>query len=163
VVPAGLRGRPAAGGGPKPPPAAVLLASPGLPFTAEAVRAAVDRAEGGSIRVLSVAKIYGTSLGMQHPGLLPSKREIKAQEDIVADAIQMIQKSGGKARGEIVATRNPAKTFTKAALVYSVHDAVLVPAKGGRLRRLVEGDPASTLRRRLGAAVRVQVVEGTAS
>jgi hypothetical protein len=146
-----------------PPPAAVLLASPGLPFSAEAVAAAVDAAGGGPIRVLSVAKIYGTSLGMQHPGLLPSKREIKAQEDIVADAIGKIHKSGGKARGEIVATRNPAKTFTKAACLYSVHDVVLVPAQGSRLRKLVEGDPASTLRRRLGATVRVRVVERAAS
>jgi hypothetical protein len=141
----------------------VLLASPGLAFSDEAVQAAVAAAGGRPIRVLSVAKIYGTALGMQHPGLLPSKREVEAQEEIVADAIGRIESSGGKARGEIVATRDTGKTFLRAAVRYSVRHVVLVPAGGNRLRRLVEGDPAAALQRRLGDAIRVQVVERTCS
>jgi hypothetical protein len=139
--------------------AAVLLASPGLAFSDQAVKDALDLAGGELIRVLSVAKIFGTALGLQHPGLLPSKREIKAQEDIVADAIERIERSGGKAKGEIVATRDPGKTFYRAAVRYSVRHAVLVPSAGTRLRRLLEGDPARTVRRRLGEAVEVRVVE----
>ncbi len=154
-----LRRQRASESGPKPRPAAVLLASPGLPFSDAAVAAAIRAARGGPIRVLSIAKIYGTALGMQHPGLLPSKRELRAQEDIVADAVRSIEKAGGSARGEIVATRNFGKTFVRAAIRYSVRDVVLVPTEGSWLRKLVEGDPASTLRRRLGEDVRVHVLE----
>lgn len=144
---------------PKPRPAAVLLASPGLPFSAAAVASATGAAGGDAIRVLSIAKIYGTALGIQHPGLLPSKGEVRAQEEIVADAVEQIESAGGKARGEIVATRDVGKTFVRAAVRYSVRHVVLVPGDGSRLRRLVEGDPAATLRRRLGEDVQVHVVE----
>ena len=145
---------------PRPRPAAVLLASPGLPFSDEAVAEALAAANGELIRVLSVAKIYGTALGIQHPGLLPSKHEVHAQEDIVANAVEGIEKAGGKARGEIVATRDNGKTFVRAAERYSVRHVVLVPTGGSRLRRVAEGNPASTLRRRLGEDVEVHVVEG---
>jgi len=144
---------------PKPRPAAVLLASPGLPFSDDAVAAAIAAAGGEPIRVLSIAKIYGTALGIQHPGLLPSKREVQAQEDIVADAVERIERMGGKVRGEIVATRDVGKTFVRAAVRYSVRHVVLVPTEASRLRRLVEGNPASTLRRRLGEDVQIHVVE----
>jgi len=139
--------------------AAVLLASPGLPFSAEAVETALSVAEGRPIRVLSTAKIYGTSLGLQHPGLLPSKREQDAQREIVAAAIKEIERAGGKARGEVIATRDPAKTFLRAALRCSARHVVLEPTSSGRLRTLVEGDPASSLRRRLPPEVEVRVVE----
>lgn len=148
---------------PKPQPAAVLLASPGLAFSDEAVTAAIAAAGGQPIRVLSTARIYGTALGLQHPGLLPNKYDVQAQEDIVADAVARIERAGGKVRGEIVATRDPGKTFVRAAVRYSVRHVVLVPTEGSRLRRLLEGNPASTLRRRLGRDVEVQVVEPHAS
>ncbi len=145
--------------GPDPPPAAVLLASPGRLISDQAVDAAIATAGGEAIRVLSIAKIYGTALGLQHPGLLPSKREMQAQRDIVADAIRRIERAGGTARGEVVATRNNAKTFLRAAVRYSVRHVVLEPAPGGQLRRLVEGDPGATLRRRLGPDVEIHVID----
>ena len=72
--------------------AVVLLASPGRPFSDAAVQAALLAAGAGRIRVLSTAKIYGTALGLQHPGLLPSKREISAQEEIIGDAVKRIER-----------------------------------------------------------------------
>ena len=145
--------------GPSPPPAAVLLASAGRPFSGRGVDAAIAMAGGDPIRVLSIAKIYGTSLGLQHPGLLPSRREMQAQQDIVADAHERIKSGGGTARGEVVATRNNAKTFLRAAVRYSVRHVVMEPAAGGRLRKLVEGDPGATLRRRLGPDVEIHVID----
>jgi len=139
--------------------AAVLLASPGTPFSQAAVRAAVQAAGGKPVRVLSIAKIYGTALGLQHPGLLPSKREMAAQEAIITDAVKSIERAGGTAKGELVATRDPAKTFRRAAIRYSVRHVVLDPSDSSRLRRLLEGDPASSLRRHLGPEVEVEVVE----
>ena len=147
---------------PKPAPAAVLLAAPGLEFSDEAIAAAVAAAGGGVIRVLSTAKIFGTALGIQHPGLLPSKREVKIQEDIVADAVERIKSAGGRAKGEIVAsTRLVGRPSCVLPERYSVRSVVLVPTQGNRLRRLLEGNPAATLRRRLGDEVEVQELERT--
>ena len=137
--------------------AAVLLASPGVPFSDTAVAVAVARAADQPIRVLSVARIYGTALGMQHPGLLPSKEEVAAQEDIVAATLRRIEVAGGEAKGEVVATRDHAKTFLRAAIRYSVGCVVLEPGKSGRIRRFVEGDPAAHLRRHLGPEIEVHV------
>jgi len=144
--------------GPPADRAAVLLASPGKPFSDAAVTAAVEAAGGEPIRVMSIAKIYGTALGLQHPGLLPSKREIAAQEELITAAVKRIESAGGVAKGALVATRDPAKAFYRAAIRYSVSHVVLDPNDSSRLRRLVEGDPASSLRRRLGPVVEVQVV-----
>ncbi len=141
--------------------AAVLLASPGKPISNAAVRAAVRAADGRPVRVLSTAKIYGTALGMQHPGLLPSKNEIAAQEAIITDAVKRLERAGVKAKGELIATRDPAKSFYRAAVRYAVRRVVLDPNQSGSVRKLVEGDPAATLRRRLGASVDIEVVEAT--
>jgi hypothetical protein len=143
--------------------AAVLLASPGLPFSSETVEAAISVAKGRRIRVLSVAKVYGTALGLQHPGLLPSKVEMDAQRAIVAAAIKQIERANGTAKGEVMATRDNAKTFLRAAIRYEVLHVVLEPASSSRLRRLVEGDPASSLRRRLPPEVTVREVELSSS
>ncbi len=145
------------------PPAAVLLASQGRPFSDEAVDTAITMAGGQPIRVLTIAKIYGTSLGLQNPGLFPSRREMQEQRDIVADAIRRIKRRGGKAQGEVIATRNNAKTFLRAAHRYSVRHVVLEPAAGGKLRKLVEGDPSGTLRRRLGQDVQIHVIDRSAA
>ncbi|MHB1928274.1 MAG: hypothetical protein ACYDEN_06685 [Acidimicrobiales bacterium] len=139
----------------------MLLASPGVPFSGEAVAEALARAAGRPIRVLSVAKIYGTALGLQHPGLLPSKRELAVQEEIVSRAVRHIEMAGGRATGEVIATRDNAKTFLRAAIRYSAKHVVLEPGTSGRLRRLVEGDPVGSLRRHLDAAVEVLVVDAS--
>jgi flagellar basal body rod protein FlgF len=155
--------RPGPTAAPSGPQAAVLLASPGRPFSHQAVDTAIAMAGGQPIRVLTLAKIYGTSLGLQNPGLFPSKRELQEQRDIVADAIARIKRRGGKAQGEVVATRNNAKTFLRAARRYSVRHVVLEPTAGGRLRKFVEGDPAATLRHRLGRDVEVHVIDQPAA
>jgi hypothetical protein len=135
-----------------------LLASPGRPFSDAAVDTARAIAGSQPIRVLTIAKIYGTSLGLQNPGLLPTRREWQEQQDIVADAIARIKRGGGTALGEVVATRDNAKTFLRAARRYSVRHVVLEPAAGGRLRKLIEGNPGGTLRRRLAPDVEVHVI-----
>jgi hypothetical protein len=87
---------------------------------------------------------------------------MREQRDIVADAMQRIKRGGGRVQGEVVATRHNAKTFVRAAQRYSVRYVILEPAAGGRLRRLVEGDPSATLRRRLGPEVEIHVIDRSA-
>ena len=88
------------------------------PFTdaaiAEAARLAGGPA-GGRVRVITIARIHGSSFGLQHPGLMPNKKEKDAAQTIVANAIKSLQRSGLKADGEVVITRSPARSFTRAA------------------------------------------------
>lgn len=134
------------------PAAGVLLASAGQPFTdaaiAEAARLAGDLG-GGRVRVITVARIHGTSFGLQHPGLMPSKREKDAAQAIVTQAITSLQRSGLKADGEVVITRSPARSFTRAARAAGASHVVLDTPPGGKLTRLDAGATARYLRFRL--------------
>ncbi|MCW2890981.1 MAG: hypothetical protein JWO75_470, partial [Actinomycetia bacterium] len=87
------------------PAAGVLLASTGRPFTDAAITEAVRLAGGGRVRVITIARIHGSSFGLQHPGLMPNKKEKDAAQAIVTKAIKTLQRSGLKADGEVVITR----------------------------------------------------------
>lgn len=91
----------------------VLLASEGRPFTADAVRLAarLARERDGEVRVLSIARMWGTSLGLQNPGLRPNKREMAAHEANVAQAIRALKREKVRADGHIVATRKATKSI----------------------------------------------------
>jgi hypothetical protein len=135
------------------PPAGVLLASTGKPFTdaaiAEAVRLAGTR-PGGRVRVITIARVHGTSFGLQHPGLMPSKKEKDAAAAIVTRAITTLQRSGLKADGEVAITRSPARSFTRAAQAAGATHVILDnPPGSGPLTRLDASATARYLRLRL--------------
>jgi nucleotide-binding universal stress UspA family protein len=89
----------------------VLLASEGRAIPAAAVDRAAElaRAGKGSVHVFSVARVWGTGLGLPNPGLLPSKREWDEQRTVVADAVQALKKRGVEATGHVLATRRATK------------------------------------------------------
>jgi nucleotide-binding universal stress UspA family protein len=89
----------------------VLLASEGRAIPAAAVDRAAElaRAGRGSVHVFSVARVWGTGLGLPNPGLLPSKREWDEQRTVVADAVQALKKRGVEATGHVLATRRATK------------------------------------------------------
>ena len=135
------------------PAAGVLLASTGKTFTdaaiAEAARLAGAR-PGGRVRVITIARVHGTSFGLQHPGLMPSKKEKDAAAAIVTRAIKTLQRSGLKADGEVAITRSPARSFTRAAQAAGATHVILDnPAGGGPLTRLDASATARYLRFRL--------------
>ena len=86
----------------------MLLASEGRRFTPEAIKFAARLArregggDGGHVRVLTVARLWGTGLGLPNPGLRPSKAELAEQEENVSLAIRQLEKMGIKADGNIV-------------------------------------------------------------
>ena len=112
----GLRpGRPAAlGQGSRP---RVLLASEGRPFGHATLKRAAElaRADHAEICILTVARIWGTSLGFPNPWLMPSKHEWQQQRDNVAAAIGALSSRGFAASGEVVGTRNAARRIAQAA------------------------------------------------
>ena len=134
------------------PAAGVLLASTGKPFSEAAIAEAARLAgglPGARVRVITIARIHGTSLGLQHPGLMPNKKEKDAAQAIVTKAIKSLQRSGLKADGEVVITRSPAKSFTRAARAAGATHVVLDNPPGGPLTRLDTGATARYLRFRL--------------
>jgi nucleotide-binding universal stress UspA family protein len=131
------------------PAAGILLASTGKPFTEVAIAEAARLAgglPGGRVRVITIARVHGTSFGLQHPGLMPNKKEKDAAQEIVTKAIKSLQRSGLKADGEVVITRSPAKSFTKAARAAGASHVVLDNPPGGALARLDVGATARYLR-----------------
>ena len=97
----------------------VLIASEGRPIASDVVDFAVQLAKAGtrraSVHVFSAARIYGTSLGLPVPGLLPTRQEWDEQRTLVADAVRELKRRGLHAEGHVVATRNATKHILKTA------------------------------------------------
>jgi alkylated DNA nucleotide flippase Atl1 len=138
--------------------AAVLIASNGLPIPPAVIRQALVIARGEPVAVVTIARIYGSQLGLPNPGLMPTKKEIAEQQAIVKKAVAAIEKGGSEAWGQVAASRKPSKTMAQAAEARSVRHVMVVRAEQVRWRRVVEGDVAKELSRKLGAAVRVEGV-----
>ena len=68
--------------------AAVLVATNGLPVPASALARARALSEGAPVAVVTIARIYGSSLGLPNPGLMPTKKEMAEQRTIVERAIE---------------------------------------------------------------------------
>jgi len=95
----------------------VLLASEGRPIPASAVDFAVRLAKGGGggVHVFSVARVWGSGLGLPNPGLMPSKGEWDAQRALVAEAVAALKRAGVDASGHVLATRKAAKRIVDEA------------------------------------------------
>jgi hypothetical protein len=135
--------------------ATVLLASSGGPFSNTAIEAAVRNSDGGPVAVLTIARVYGSSFGLPNPGLLPTGKELAAQEDLVRQAILSIEKQGLVGWGQVAATRRPGRTIARVARVRGVDRVVVCEPPVPRWRRVVEGDLVKEVRRRLGPSVHV--------
>ena len=95
----------------------VLLASEGRAIPRESVDFAVRLAmpTQARVHVFSVTRVWGTSLGLPMPGLLPSKAEWDAQHTVVRDVVRGLRERGLEAEGHVVGTRKPAKQIVRAA------------------------------------------------
>ena len=139
-------------------PAAVLLASSGEPFSRAAVRRARELAAGEPVAVLSILKVYGSQFGLPNPGLMPTRSEREEQLAIVQRAITDLQARGCTADGQVAATRSAGRTIAKVARARQVRYVVLdaLPVTG--VRRVIEGELANIVRRRLPDAATLELV-----
>ncbi|MFN2629597.1 MAG: universal stress protein [Gaiellaceae bacterium] len=89
----------------------MLLASEGRAITPAAVDFAARLAKqgGGAVHVFSVARVWGTSLGLPNPGLLPSKQEWDRQRSVVAEAVEKLERKGVRSTGRVLASRKATK------------------------------------------------------
>lgn len=95
----------------------ILLASEGRAVSPGAIAKAVElaSASNGAVHVLTVARIWGSPLGLPHPGLQPSARELQLQRDHVAAAIEALKQSRIDATGEVLRSRNAARAIANRA------------------------------------------------
>ena len=138
-----------------------MLASDGRQnYSPRAVAQAAALGGPGPVAVVTIAKIHGTSFGLPHPGLLPTKAELAERQHWVEDAIRGLRAAGSSGDGQVAATRRTAKKLAAVARARGVRviviDETTVP-KG--LRRIIEGDVGAELRRKLRKdGIRVEVI-----
>jgi len=111
----------------------LLLASEGRAISRPAVELAARLAKqtGAEVHVLSIARVWGTSLGLPHPALMPNKLELKEQQDRVAAALALLKRRGVSASGQVLGTRNAAKRIVIEAGRRRV-DAIVMAADSPR-------------------------------
>ena len=142
----------------------MLLAGLGKPFSAAAVKRAAVLARQAtedlnpSVAVLTIAKMHGSSLGLQHPGLMPTKKERDAQVALVDTAITSLKKLGVQADGQVAVTRKFLRTVVGVARTRQVRYVVMDEPDGGAVRRFLEGDPARFIRPRLNGDTLLEMV-----
>ena len=82
-------------------PAAVLIASNGAAVPNAALRLARRMSGGEPVAVVSIARLYGSGLGLQNPGLMPTRKELAEQQEVVQRAVASLEKGGSEAWGQI--------------------------------------------------------------
>ena len=107
----------------------IILASEGRPIPQVAVEFAGRLAEraGAKVHVLSIARIWGTSFGLPHPGLLPNKRELEERHESVAGVVTWLKRRDIEASGQVTGTRNAAKRILAEARRHGA-DAIVMAA-----------------------------------
>ena len=89
----------------------MLLATEGRPIPKAAVERAAELANesGAPVHVFAVARIYGVAFGLPSPWLRPNAREWQDQREGVAEAIELLERRGVEADGNILGTRKATK------------------------------------------------------
>lgn len=140
---------------------ALMVASTGEEIDGRVLERAIELAgqlpERPVIHVLSIARVWGTSLGLQNPGLFPTKKEWQAQVDLVAAAVKALKRRGFEAKGRVIGSRHAAKTIESVAVAEDCEAIVIGGTPQPRWRRLLRQDEADNLFRR--SVVPVYVID----
>jgi hypothetical protein len=138
--------------------AAVLIATNGLPIPSSIIKRAVQLSDGEPVAVVTIARIYGSAMGLPNPGLMPTRREMAEQKSIVEQAVRALEAKGTQGWGQVAASRKPIKTIAQAAKARGVHHVLVVRAKQAKWREVVEGDLAKDVGKKLGSDIHVEAV-----
>jgi hypothetical protein len=137
---------------------AVLIATIGIEIPPAVIQQAVDLSDGRPVAIVAIARIYGSSFGLPSPGLMPTRKEMEEQLAFVNMAIKRLERAGVEAWGQVASTRRYAKTIAQAARARGVSHVVVVAPEVARWRRVMEGDTARDVRRRIGKEMTVERV-----
>jgi hypothetical protein len=137
---------------------AVLIATVGIAIPPTVIRQAVELSKGRPVAIVAIARIYGSSFGLPSPGLMPTRKEMDEELAFVNTAIKRLEKAGVEAWGQVASTRRYAKTIAQAGRARGVSHVLVVTPQVPRWRRLMEGDTARDVRRRVGKEMTVEGV-----
>ena len=117
----------------------ILLASEGRPIQPSAVDFVVSLAHPAkaSVHVISIARVWGTSLGFPNPGLLPTRQEWDEQRKSVTAAVRSLERRGVEAGGRVLATRRATRGIVREAERLGC-DAIVMTADARRSRVLAD-------------------------
>jgi len=106
-----------------------MVASEGRPINHDVIVQALELARPNSayVFVLSIARVYGTSLGFPNPWLRPSRQEWATQKQIVQEAVSAFEKAGLESFGAVLATRRARKRILAEARARTM-DAIVMGA-----------------------------------
>lgn len=137
------------------PPRRVLVASLAAPLPDEVLARVVELAtpEHAKITVLGVARVYGTSLGLPHPGLRPTHLEWEDLRGYVETAAAVLRAQGFEVRVALSRSRNAPKMVATWARAKNFHAVVVSDPPRGRWRKVIEGDLTNEIERRCGVPV----------
>jgi len=132
------------------PPRRVLVASPAAPLPIEVLERVVELAtpEHAKITVLGVARVYGTSLGLPHPGLRPTHLEWEDLRGYVDTAAEILRAKGFEVRVALSRSRNAPKMIAAWVRAKNFHAVVVPDPPRARWRLVIEGDLAREIERR---------------
>jgi nucleotide-binding universal stress UspA family protein len=122
------------------PATRIVVASEGRPIAPAVIARAVELAGGerAEVLVVTVARVWGTSLGFPNPWLLPSRREWDAQREIARRAVKALEKAGLDASAHVIGTRRAGKRIVVEATRFGAQAIVM----GADPRRAILGDLA---------------------
>ena len=111
----------------------LMVASEGrdIPYPVIVRALELARPLDAEVFVMSIARVWGTSLGFPNPGLKPTKHEWDEQKRIVNEAVDKFQKAGHSAHGLVLATRKGSKRIVKEAELREM-DAIVMGADHDR-------------------------------
>ena len=89
---------------------------------------------------------------------MPTRKEMDEQLALVNKAIVRLEKAGVEAWGQVASTRRYAKTIAQVGRARGVSRVLVVTPETARWRRLMEGDTARDVRRRVGKEMTVEGV-----
>jgi nucleotide-binding universal stress UspA family protein len=105
----------------------LVLASEGRPIPWVVLQETFElaRPHTAKVYVVTIARVWGTSLGFPNPGLNPTHREWDAQRLIVREAISALEKAGFEASGHVIGTRKATKRILGEATAFRA-DAIVM-------------------------------------
>ena len=127
---------------PDPPRRILLVSIASSPITPEVIRQTVALAtpEHAKITVLGIARVFGTALGLPHPGLKPTPLEWEAQRKITQDAADDLRLRGFDVLLAMARARNAPKLIGRWVRAKRFHAVVIPDPERPGWRRWIEGE-----------------------
>jgi K+-sensing histidine kinase KdpD len=110
--------------------------------------AALATPEHAKITVLGIAKVFGTSLGLPHPGLKPNRLEWEDQRRVTEDAADELRRRGFDVLLASAMARNAPKLIARWVRARNFHAVVIPDPERPSWRRRIEGELTHEIGRR---------------